>query len=56
MFQTLIGVLNTCQFIKFFKLFKTLHISASIGHPQVLKLFVERIAVIFLGIHAFTIL
>jgi hypothetical protein len=30
--------------IKFFKSFKTLHVSASIGHPQVLKLFVMRIA------------
>jgi hypothetical protein len=30
--------------IKFFKLFKTLHVTALIGHPQVLKLFVKRIA------------
>jgi hypothetical protein len=33
--------------IKLFKLFKTLHVSASIGHPQVLKLFAKRVAVIF---------
>jgi hypothetical protein len=48
-----VNVLNTywcfkhLSLIKFFKLFKTLHILASIGHPQVLKLFVKRIAVIF---------
>jgi hypothetical protein len=35
------------------KFFKTLHVSASIGHPQVLKLFFKRIAVI-LVIHAFS--
>jgi hypothetical protein len=34
------------------KFFKTLHVLASIGHPQVLKLFVKKIAVI-LGIHAY---
>jgi hypothetical protein len=35
MFKTLNSVLNTCHFIK---IFKTLHVSASIGHPQVLKI------------------
>jgi hypothetical protein len=35
------------------KLFKTLYVSASIGHPQVLKLFFKRIAVV-LVIHAFS--
>jgi hypothetical protein len=39
-------VFSTLSLIKFFKLFKTLHVSASIGHPQVLKLFVKRITVI----------
>jgi hypothetical protein len=29
--------------IKFFKLFKTLHVSVSICHPQVLKLFVKSV-------------
>jgi hypothetical protein len=35
MFKTLNSVFNTCHFIK---IFKTLHVSASIGHPQVLKI------------------
>jgi hypothetical protein len=49
MFKTLNSVSNTCHFIK---IFKTLHVSASIGHPQVLKkLFIKKTAVI-LGIHA----
>jgi hypothetical protein len=34
MFKTLNSVFSTCHFIK---IFKTLFVSASIGHPQVLK-------------------
>jgi hypothetical protein len=34
MFETLKSVFNTCHFIK---MFKTQHVSASIGHHQVLK-------------------
>jgi hypothetical protein len=48
-FKTLNSVFNTCHFIN---IFKTLHVLASIGHPQVLKkLLIKKIAVI-LGIHA----
>jgi hypothetical protein len=39
-------VFSTLVIYKILKLFKTLHVSA-IGHPQVLKFFVKRIAVIF---------
>jgi hypothetical protein len=44
MFKTLNGILTLVTFITFFK---ALHVSASIGHPQVLKLFFKRTAVIF---------
>jgi hypothetical protein len=53
LFRASVNVLNTCwcfqhlSLIKFFKIFKTLYVSTSIGHTQVLKLFVKRIAVIF---------
>jgi hypothetical protein len=39
LFKTLNSVFNTCHFIK---IFKTLHVSASISHPQVLKNCVSR--------------
>jgi hypothetical protein len=43
MFKTLYNVLNTCHFLKSSK---SLHVSAWIGHPQVLIVFFKKIAVI----------
>jgi hypothetical protein len=44
MFKTLYSVLNTCHFLKSSK---SLHVSAWIGHPQVLILVSKKIAVSF---------
>jgi hypothetical protein len=47
MFKTLYSVLNTCHFLKSWK---SLHVSAWIGHPQVLKVVFLRRLLLFYSV------